>query len=64
MDEVGVARNQHVGADIGVGMGTLYAVGGHLDVDTVLYAGGAVGIGGADRRQTGWNVNRLNARRI
>ena len=45
-------------------MGTLYAVGGHFDVDAVLYPGGAVGVGGADRRQAGWDVNRLDARRI
>ena len=46
MDEIRVSRNQDEDADVGIRVGYLDAVGGHFDVDAVLYPCGAVVAGG------------------
>ena len=63
MDEIGIAGDQHVGTDVGVRMGDLDAVGGHLDIDAVLDAAGthAVGVGGAGRWEPGGHEHRFDA---
>ena len=61
MDEVGVAGNQHIGADVGVSVGALDAVGGHLDIHAVFHPKGAGVAGQAADRQAGGNIDRLDA---
>ena len=50
VQEVGIPGHEHEGADVGVGMGALNAVGGHLDVDAVLDAVSAHSVGGRGLR--------------
>ena len=41
MNKIRVPGNQNEGADVGIGVGALDAIGGHLDVDAVLHPGGS-----------------------
>ena len=61
VDEVGIARYQHEGVDVGEIVGGVDAVGGHLDVDAVFDGDGASGAVGTAGRQAGGHVHRLDA---
>ena len=63
MDKVRVSGNQHEGANVGVGVGYLDTVGGHLDVNAVLDASRAhaVGIGRVGRRSSRGHEYGLDA---
>ena len=61
MDEVGIAGHQHIGADVGVRVGALDTVGGHLDIHAVFHPEGAGVAGQAADRQPRRDIHRLDA---